>query len=267
MAQTRSSSSQSSASIFPFLELPTELRLHIYRMALARPKPILLSARAVEEAALKKSHSNDCCASSDDEMLPHLSPHSNRRKRPTPLTNPAWNDEPLVPALLRVSKQIHREARPVLYSDNEFVLHLSTATATLLRLHQKTRSLIKHLQLTIPTHHDILEGFADLVRLGVRYCWGLKSFTIKLPATSNGIPDDANAAPAATSSTTNVYANAFHILRWLPQTCVVRLEGYVSEDIRRVVEENGRLAKKLDDVSYARFVGLSREQYSALLAD
>ncbi|KAF2089492.1 hypothetical protein K490DRAFT_37554, partial [Saccharata proteae CBS 121410] len=212
-----------------------ELRLSIYRMALCRPDPILLHLQqlrpAQEGTAAPASFSrSDSSTSSDSDG------------RPLPLG-------PLVPAFLRVSQQIYREARPVLYSDNEFILRLDSALATLSTLHQRSRSLIKHVRLDIPTHHDILEGFADLVRLGLRYCWGLKTFTISLPAMFLG-----ENGGVGMNSTTNVYANAFHILRWLPKGCRVVLQGPVCEEIRRVVEENGRLAVLLDEVGNSTFV-------------
>jgi hypothetical protein len=217
--------------------LPTELRIHIYRMALSRPKPILLHmARAPEP--------DSSSYSADSDSSDRASHSEVRRRTPqctaTRSTSENINSEPIIPALLRVSRQVYREARPVLYADNRFVLQLDSATHTLGTLHQRSRSLIKHVCLTIPTHHDILEGFADLVRLGLRYCWGLRTFTITLPYM---FPEDRTI-----SSTTNVYANAFHILRWLPKNCVVKLEGSVHEEIRRVVEDNGRLAVALDEV-------------------
>ncbi len=51
---------------------------------------------------------------------------------------------------------------------------------------------------------------------------------------------------------TNVHANAFHILRWLPKGCKVLLEGNVSDVVRDVVREEGRLQSVLDEVGYAK---------------
>ena len=147
-----------------------------------------------------------------------------------------------MPEILRLNKLIYKEARQVLYSDNVFTLCLTSGIHTLSTLHQRSRSLIKHVILTIPSHHDILDGFADLVRLGLRYCWGLKSFKIILQAS---LPDDGGRVSGATS----VYANAFHILRWLPRGCQVILEGCVSESVMRIVREEGRLMSVLDEVS------------------
>ncbi|KAK8195159.1 hypothetical protein IWZ00DRAFT_502308 [Phyllosticta capitalensis] len=238
---------------FPFMELPSELRLEIYRMALSRPKPVLLHMpRPIpqeEPASEKEDHAVSLEAAWSRE-------ETGQRR----LVRRQWEHEwwkkplngvkdvsadPLIPALLRVSKLIHREAKPVLYSENEFVLWLPTALCTLMQLHQRSRSLIKHIRLRLPTYHDILDGFSELVRLGLRYCWGLKTLTISLP----DFPYDRNAYGP---NTPNVYVNAFHILRWLPKHTVVRLDANSHEDIRRVVEENCRLAGMMSEVSYQR---------------
>jgi hypothetical protein len=145
------------------------------------------------------------------------------------------------PALLRTCKQIYRESRQILYAANSFTLLLSSGIHTLSTLHQRTRSLIKSIHLTIPSHHDILDGFADLIRLGLRYCWGLKSLVIVLPG---NFPFEDRGLTGAT----NIYANAFHILRWLPKGCKVKVEGDVGESVRRVVEDEGRLMMDLDEV-------------------
>lgn len=251
---------------FPFMDLPSELRVHIYRMALSRDKPILLHlSRRTPEPAQPDAIPGDDLSDSDPEFAElraeYPFPRSQRSRRalaprrarpsapPPPPSEPLHlpphetNGEPIAAALLRVSKLVYREARPVLYGDNAFALELSSATATLGALHQRSRSAIKHVLLRVPTHHDILEGFADLVRLGLRYCWGLQTFTIALPG---GLPEERSAGAAGGAS---VYANAFHILRWLPKKCVVRLEGCASDEIRKVVEENGVLARELDEVS------------------
>lgn len=252
---------------FPFMELPSELRLEIYRMALSRPKPILLHMPRPSEKEHQQKQGDFLweTAESDsdtievrppetnppdpqalrDEARRHVAARRSESKKQLPSGEHGINTDPLVPALLRVSQLIYREARPVLYSDNELVLHLPSALCTLSQLHQRSRSLIKHVRLAIPTHHDILEGFADLVRLGLRYCWGLKTFTISLP---DMFPEERHVP----SSTTNVYANAFHILRWLPKNTIVRLEGNVHEEIRKVVEENGRLSGMLSEKEYLR---------------
>ncbi|EOD50135.1 hypothetical protein GTA08_BOTSDO11561 [Neofusicoccum parvum] len=217
---------------FPFMELPSELRLEIYRMALSRPKPILLHMpRPSEKEPQQKqgeflwetdSEESDASDARPPENLAEadalqqarrgVSTRRAESKKQLPTGDHGINTDPLVPALLRVSQLIYRESRPVLYSDNELVLHLPSALCTLSQLHQRSRSLIKH------------------------------TFTISLP---DMFPEERHVP----SSTTNVYANAFHILRWLPKNTVVRLEGNVHEEIRKVVEENGRLSGLLSEVS------------------
>ncbi|KAI9838341.1 MAG: hypothetical protein M1819_005609 [Sarea resinae] len=323
---------------FPFLKLPPELRLHIYRLLLKRNKPILLEQRRSinlgetsdstdADGLVEQGHSaiagtdadNQASRSAtpisqDDEYARHLlllSPASDDSSGPpTPrLASPPSrklpprppNPDPIDAAILRISKQIHHEARPILYSENSFLLSPPTALVTLTSLHQRTRSLIHHIELPIPSHHDILDTFSDVVRLGLRYCWSLRTFTIILPvllfpddpsstaspviaqdpaggpapvnpavppaphlanaaAAANGtatpppfIPGNGPApppSPRARPSTRTVYANAFHILRWLPRTTAVRLEGIPHEEIARVVGEHNRQGLNMDEVSF-----------------
>lgn len=156
------------------------------------------------------------------------------------------NSDPLCPAIFLTNKEIFRESHEFLYKYNTFVLQLDSALRSIVSIHQRSRSKIQHIRLTIPTHHDILEGFQDLVRLGLRYCWHLKTLTIHMPYM---FPDDRGGNSA---STTNVYANAFHILRWLPKSCEVILEGNVHKDIQAVVATNAEMAKQLDERAYQR---------------
>lgn len=223
------------------MKLPAELRIHVYHMALQRDEPLLLHA----ERAPDKTDEETSTSTSWPAIPPGFGrfpePRNERRVR-IPSAGPERTPlkDPIVPQILRLNKLIYKEARQVLYSDNVFTLSLTSGIHTLSTLHQRSRSLIKHVVLTIPSHHDILDGFADLVRLGLRYCWGLKSFKIILQAS---LPDDGRVSGA-----TSVYANAFHILRWLPRSCSVVLEGNVSDTVRRVVAEEGRLQNILDEV-------------------
>jgi hypothetical protein len=155
--------------------------------------------------------------------------------------------DPLLVKLLCASKLIYKEARAILYGENNFLLDLDTAQITLAALHQRSRGQIKYLRVTIPTHNEILERFAEVVRLSLRYCWRLKRFVIHMPFVLPG------AEGSSTSGNTTVYANAFDILRWLPRQAEVMLEGNVCEEIRRVVEKNSTLAKSLDEVSYSLY--------------
>lgn len=214
--------------IFPFMSLPAELRLHIYTMALVRVSPIPLH---ISRAPEKPSAERTTPARAVD-------------------ASPAVPTDAIVPVILRLNQQIYKEARQLLYAENTFRLSLLSGIHTLSTLHQRSRSMIKHVVLSIPSHHDILDGFADLVRLGLRYCWGLKSFRIVLLAS---LPDDGRIGGA-----TSVYANAFHILRWLPRGCSVVLEGCVSETVRKVVSEEGRLMSVLDEVSYYTYLAQGR---------
>lgn len=236
---------------FPIMQLPAELRLLIYYMALHCDEPILLHT---PRAAPEKSEEEDQPrpVSEVGTHITAMNGHTRSslsiidprymRPPPAPASTPPAPIDSIVPVLLRLNRQIYREARQVLYSDNVFTFNLSSGVHTLSTLHQRSRSLIKHVILTIPSHHDILDGFADLVRLGLRYLWGLKTFKIILQAS---LPDDGRVFSGATS----VYANAFHILRWLPKNCKVILDGNVPDIVRQVVAEEGRLQSVLDEVS------------------
>lgn len=150
--------------------------------------------------------------------------------------------DPLIVNILRTNKTIYKEARNILYGENAFLLDLDSALPTLTALHQRSRGQIRNLRVTIPTHNEILERFAEVVRLSLRYCWRLQKFHINMPFVLPG------ADGSGTSGNTTVYANAFDILRWLPRQCEVVLEGNVCEEIRAVVDRNANLAKNLDEV-------------------
>ena len=153
------------------------------------------------------------------------------------------NEDALIINILRVSKQIYKEARDVLYSENVFDLDITTAVTSLAALHQRSRRHIKHVELEIPTYTEILERFSEVVRLSLRYCTGLKTFVIHTPFTLPGADGSMSA------SNTTVYANGFDILRWLPQKCHVVLEGCHNPEIDAVVNKHLNLAKTQDEVS------------------
>ncbi|KAF2720186.1 hypothetical protein K431DRAFT_249747 [Polychaeton citri CBS 116435] len=208
------------------MDLPAELRLNIYRCCLTRPFDIILSRNPPPLPPNQKPV---------EKEVPSSINRSSQPLRPQ-------DEDPLLIALLRTSKQMYKEARNILYSENIFSLDLSTAQPTLSALHQRSRMQIRHLELTIPTHGDILERFAEVVRLSLRYCWGLKKFVIHMPFVLPGTDGSGQ------SGNTTVYANAFDILRWLPQGCEVELRGNVCEEIAAVVEKNARLRRSLDKV-------------------
>lgn len=107
--------------------------------------------------------------------------------------------------------------------------------------------MIRHIRLTIPSPSDILDEFSEIVRLALRYCWHLQSLTIIVPfALTRNDQDNP------LHSTIHMYANAFNILRWLPRSTHVILEGDVCEEIRNTVRQNATLAKELDDVSVSQ---------------
>ncbi|CZT24855.1 uncharacterized protein RCC_10583 [Ramularia collo-cygni] len=293
---------------FRLMDLPTEIRLEIYRACLTRPYPILLS----RQPQLPKSEARPGLGSSADNAsraqhrramratashLPAQTTSSHIANAPPqsavalPARNTAagtgsgfqllvtavgpqagWQTDlgrdrsgegtgvqrnqrgdPLLTSILRVNKEVYKEARGVLYSENYFTLDLNTAQSTLACLHQRSRRQIKHIELEIPSYNDILERFQETVRLSLRYCSGLKECCIHMPFMLPG------ADGSGTSGNTTVYANGFDILRWLPQECNIVLEGATCVEIEQVVSKHRHLAKTLDKLAYARRQLISNE--------
>lgn len=172
---------------------------------------------------------------------------------PPPRAPRPQDEDPLLVNVLRVNKQVYQEARAILYSENFFTLDLDSALPTLAALHQRSRRQIKHVEVEIPCYNEILERFQETVRLGLRYCWGLKQLVIHMPFT---LP---SADGSGTTGISTVYANGFDILRWLPRQSEVILRGSVCPEIEAVVSKNATLAKTLDDLAYARRQLISNE--------
>jgi hypothetical protein len=170
------------------------------------------------------------------------------KKQPAPRKPRPQDVDPLIVTILRLSKQIYQEARAVLYNENIFTLDLDTALPTLGLLHQRSRRQIKHVELEIPCYNEIQEKFQETVRLGLRYCFGLKKLVIYMPFIVPG------ADGSGTTGNTPLYANGFDILRWLPKECEVVLQGNVCAEVKAVVSKHATLAKTLDDVRNSAFL-------------
>lgn len=310
---------------FRFMDLPAELRLHIYRACLTRPYNVLLSkgeapaqtykplaslgdrnldtstwTRAASDRAGQNGWSvltpqeqrasaqhrhaavrrvtrlsriarvsqainqdaigdetvppwTDTAAADDDHSIASSSSANSWDSSATPpATTDAWStsarkrnyacpDDPLIITLLRTSKQVYKEARYILYSENIFTLNLDTAVSTFACLHQRSRRHIKTVEVEIPTYAEIIERFSEVVRLSLRYCSGLRKFVVHTPFTVPGADSVSNGT---------VYVNGFDILRWLPQTCEVVLKGTRNEEIEAVVRKHQMLAKAQDPVSF-----------------
>ena len=313
---------------FPLMELPTEIRLEIYRACLTRPHKILLSklekpppekpanelyppapsesdnstdedhqaaihryhqARAVRLRAFGRSHArrvpsatttttsvshnrytflapsaysapasgsstptaslntNAGGASSNSHGVQASAANATTSRRVTKRIEYSYalrpkSEDLLIIAILGTSKDVYKEARGVLYSENIFKVDLTTALSSLAVLHQRSRRHIKHVELEIPTYTDILERFSEVVRLSLRYCSGLKKLVIHTPFHLPGADGNQNACNTA------VYANGFDILRWLPQQCEVILKGSRNAEIETVVKKHLTLAKNQDKV-------------------
>ena len=247
--------------VFPLMKLPAELRLHVYHMAFYRDSPLLLHTDRVPTVNTDEDVSSTWSttrsvlqrttqrAAGAQRLDRYTAQYTTQIMTENYIINPysaSLLRDPINSSLLLASSQIYKEARRILYSENTFILHLDSGIHSLNTLHQRTRSLIRNVSLTVPSHHDILDAFADLIRLGLRYCWGLQNLTIVLPMNF----------PEHVGTHTNIYANAFHILRWLPKGCKVKVEGGVNETIRRVVEKEGRLMCMLDEVILLRILKL-----------
>lgn len=104
-------------TIFPFLDLPAELRNTIYQMALEDPNDMTIISktkilRRVTVRGLAKTYTDD------------VGYHRRHRVRPTP--DPSKPRVELSPALLAVNRQINTEGGTVLYSQK---LHLEDMVA------------------------------------------------------------------------------------------------------------------------------------------
>jgi hypothetical protein len=154
------------------------------------------------------------------------------------------NEDPLIVNILRTNKAVYKEARAVLYNENVFDLSIDTAVSSLAALHQRSRRLIRHVELEIPSYTEIQDKFSEVVRLSLRYCSGLRKLVIHTPFCLPG--GDGNTTP---NSNIQIWAQGFDILRWLPQQCDVVLMGNKNAEIEEVVNKHLHLAKALTPVS------------------
>ena len=272
---------------FLLLNLPTEIRLEIYKYCLVRPGPVLLSRVEKPLAPVKQTIDeaeddveDDDATASTASASPATRHHTTRSSqsgrlrvrsghttasriiqptpntpetavRPAPLSKPDPPKDtrprmanPFIINILRTSKAVYKEARDVLYGENDFTLNLRTAVASLAALHQRSRGRIRHIECEIGTYSEILESFSETVRLSLRYCSGLRTLVVHTPFSLPGA--DGNGS----SGNTTVYANGFDILRWLPRGCEVVLKGVKNPEIDAVVERHRGLARTQDKVRY-----------------
>ena len=158
------------------------------------------------------------------------------------------SDDLLIVNILRTNKAVYKEARAILYTENVFDLSIDTAVSSLAALHQRSRRLIRHVELEIPSYTEIQDKFSEVVRLSLRYCSGLRRLVIHTPFCLPG--GDANPAP---NSNIQIWAQGFDILRWLPQQCDVVLMGNKNAEIQEVVNKHLQLAKTLTPVSASSY--------------
>ncbi|KAK5017731.1 hypothetical protein LTR16_002258 [Cryomyces antarcticus] len=211
---------------FPFMDLPLELRLRIYNLALVRSQPILLHKTPRDHR----------------QYYSLADPKRPREKHATPCA-----DDPLLPGILRLNKQIRAEASPLLYAQNTFDVHMDIALGWLSTLHQRERRLIQRVVLIVEDEYNLEQWGDNLMRLGLRYCRGLKTITIKLSFTFG---HSSYSQPTEPKNSYN-WESFFGHLKWLPKACVPVVVGNVNEKIRKTMEVNALLAAALDERSYA----------------
>ncbi|KAJ9635181.1 hypothetical protein H2199_008667 [Coniosporium tulheliwenetii] len=245
---TASTASTDPSHPFSFMDLPTELRFMIYRICLARPKPILLyapspqpdaaQARNIAQQARRQQAQQQQQAQLAQQQQLQSQPRTRASNRTDPATPESTNSDPLTPALLRVSRTIYAEAKRILYNDN--TLHIPLRDDTLQSLPQRTRSQLRHARISYHSDRETARSFGDAIRLGLRYCWGLQSATVVMPTWWMADPSG------------KMFAADFHCLFWLPRGCRVVLEGEANEQVRAVVEARARLAETADEKTWAR---------------
>lgn len=213
-------------SVLPATAIPVESNP---AWASAVPDPGPASHRAYSQAVVRSSRS--------DATRTRKQPPEPAKKKPS---------SGLVTALLLTNKQVYRETLPILYGENTLRVDLRSGLRSINSLPQSTRSLIRRLRVRLDSYSSLCASFPDLVRRALRYCWGLDSLTIELPRGAEC--DLADTTPGCDAIT---YANAFHILRWLPQRAEVIVEGKPSPAIRDVLHQCRMARIELDKVSCA----------------
>ena len=108
-----------SGSIFPFLDLPRELRDEIYKHALTTPSTIIPrppNKEVVYDVPCTCSHPNGSCF----RLCPRVWNHEHIEHHLSTAPFEPTAKPGLAAALLRTNRQIHEEAAMVLYGGNDF---------------------------------------------------------------------------------------------------------------------------------------------------
>ena len=128
-------------SHFKFLSLPDETRTQIYRLCLQVSRPLNIENKvALLPAGSTKSYAKDVDAIASTLVYS---------------TVPYYR-EYLAPTLLHVSRRLHEEATPILYSANKFqfsswaLFHVFIKTCGL-----KATALLQHVQIPFPLDHNL----------------------------------------------------------------------------------------------------------------
>lgn len=211
---------------FRFNDLPTEIRCAVYRICLKRDRHIIIRNKHVRSKTVHIRHNEDVTATH---------PQASRAFQAA---------APLTPVILRVSKKIYEEARAILYGENKFHLDVLGSIDVLARLHQRSRRFITNVELEIPTTDvDVLDRFAKVVRLSLRYFAELKKLVIYLPI-QNPNQHNGNALQLTLGT-----APIWESMRWLPEGCVVYLEGQSGPKLEWVLQKYVKLGNPKHVVS------------------
>ncbi|KAF2479188.1 hypothetical protein BDY17DRAFT_327969 [Neohortaea acidophila] len=203
---------------FRFNDLPTEIRYAVYRIYLKRDHHIIIRNKHVRSKTVYIRHIEDVTTTH---------PQASRAFQAA---------APLTPVILRVSKKIYEEARAILYGENKVHLDVFGSIDVLARIHQRSRRLITNVELEIPTTDvDVLDRFAKVVRLSLRYFAGLKKLVIYLPV-QNPKQHNGNALQCTLGT-----APIWESMRWLPEGCVVYLEGQSGPKLEWVLQKYVKL--------------------------
>nr|POE74737.1 hypothetical protein CFP56_37268 [Quercus suber] len=188
--------------VFRLMALPAELRNAIYRACLTYPNSILFSERDLSSAGV--------------HWTSQLHPHKK---------------VPVASNIILACRQIHAEANALLYGGNSFLLDLTTAAPFLQRLCQGTRRQFQHMEVELTKPDDAYGPFQHILRLGLRYCSGLKTLLIRMPLKRRLIDESISAEEM------HKVTEAFGNLRWLNKSCEVLLQGDVSAEIEAMVRK------------------------------
>ncbi|KAI7193512.1 hypothetical protein KC316_g3042 [Hortaea werneckii] len=168
--------------IFPFLDLPAELRNEVYKLLLQFPESGIKihslgeSGQGDDRVVMKVFSRID----GDEDPFDHVSKvpvHGVRRDIKTPPTSE-------ILAFLATNRQIHAEARPLFYSLNRFRFSSIRALHTVLTDPTQTNRLqhIRSIQINLLRQVEHLDKFIPAMKALSTHLTGLKRLEIRITA-------------------------------------------------------------------------------------